>query len=617
MVSYVPISGPGVNNVRKHMTSRIDIEPDDIPILHTSEVHADNPGEIDGENILGESMSYSPAFSNFSSPVVKTDRNITDLNKDNPANDSLLKSEENEEDRNLDLSDKDMVQYVPSAIVDYYNESALSTKQRKKLSDDQFGLPRLRAYPLNDQKHVLQAIRMFHHCKDPEDRKTLSKNIFKKVKEFDMEVTVAKNNALYEYAPKQYLQESTSLMPTDGMAVDGLGVPRDKRTKEDIIREHLRVNSTFYNQVFYNNEFVSSIRAIKEFNFLDYFYPNFKSFNLYTRMKTVLGGMGMKKEVFDALGIRFIFEADYSVSLGNVDPGEVEGFDTIFGMNYNPLDNWYAADLSNDPDHALYCLRLYSILGYIINKPDFNIEDLGPYHLGILTDWNQKVIYHYDLMQDEKLYSKEYIKQCQYLHDLCWSPADNPMSEDIVASCVISMVQNMAVTEKLVTSMNENRSLFTKEDCKAYLIKELGYEDDLFLLPSTLEYPIINKDSVRLAMDIIRKIEPDQVDEYVTNLNRKYRELGCTFRISIDHPYAQYADKVIVDNMLRILAEAGATGFSDQGTSVSTTASVEAGPWYQSLNHFEGMASDFFPDRNLGPNTKKNKQDVSRHDSIM
>lgn len=618
MINYLPNVGADVNDLRKHLTTRIDIHPDDIPLLDDEDIVADHPGEIEDSNLLGETMSYSPAIGDFSSVTVKRDRDITNLNKENPSDESLLQDDMDNDEESLNLSAKDMVQFVPSAVVDYYNETALSAKQRNKIPDEDFGLPRLRAYPLNDRKHVLQAIRMFHHCKDPKDRKTLAGNIFKKVKEYDMDVTVGKNNDLYEYAPKQFLQESATIgMPTDGFAIEGLGVPRDKRSKDDIIKEHLRVNSALYNQVFYNPDYAKSVSALEEYNFLDYFYPNFKSFNLYTRLKTCLGGMGMNREVYSQLKLRYPLETDKSIPLGNVIPGKLDDFNVTVGMSYDPISNWYSADLSEDLDHILYCLRLYSILGYMTTEENFRLVDLGIYHVGILTDWIQKVQYHYDLLQDEREYSKEYIKQCQYLHDLCWSPIDDPMSIDVVASCAISFAKNMATTEHLVANMNESKELFNKENCKAYLIKELGFDDDMFLLPSTLEYPIINKDSIRLAMDNIRNVDTEQIKEYTKNLNRKYREFGCTFKISVDHPYAQYADKAIINNMIRILTEAGGTGYADQGTASSTSTTVEDGPWYQSLNYFSGLTDDFYPDRNLGPNDKKNNNDVTRHDSLM
>ena len=68
----------------------------------------------------------------------------------------------------------------------YFSESKISSKQRKKLNDSQFGIPSLRKYPLTDEKHVLQAVRFFN--KAPEEHKPeLARNIVKRAKELNMD----------------------------------------------------------------------------------------------------------------------------------------------------------------------------------------------------------------------------------------------------------------------------------------------------------------------------------------------------------------------------------------------------------------------------------------------
>ena len=68
----------------------------------------------------------------------------------------------------------------------YFSESKISSKQRKKLDDSQFGIPSLRKYPLTDEKHVLQAVRFFN--KAPEEYKPeLARNIVKRAKELNMD----------------------------------------------------------------------------------------------------------------------------------------------------------------------------------------------------------------------------------------------------------------------------------------------------------------------------------------------------------------------------------------------------------------------------------------------
>ena len=55
-------------------------------------------------------------------------------------------------------------------ITEIFEESELSTKDRNKLDDSEFGIPELRKYPLTDESHVLQAVRFFN--KAPDEYKT-------------------------------------------------------------------------------------------------------------------------------------------------------------------------------------------------------------------------------------------------------------------------------------------------------------------------------------------------------------------------------------------------------------------------------------------------------------
>ena len=89
---------------------------------------------------------------------------------------------------------------------DYIEEAALSSKERNDLPASEFGLPKQRRYPLNDEKHVLLAIRFFNHVEEQYE-KELARNIIKKVKAFDMadKVHVGKNNRFKPYWDKSGL----------------------------------------------------------------------------------------------------------------------------------------------------------------------------------------------------------------------------------------------------------------------------------------------------------------------------------------------------------------------------------------------------------------------------
>lgn len=88
------------------------------------------------------------------------------------------------------------------------NEKALTSKQRKNLDDDIFGVPELRKYPLNDKDHVLQAMRFFSKCED-KYKKELARNILKRAEELGMGVNHASEYyRLVKEAGENILNES-------------------------------------------------------------------------------------------------------------------------------------------------------------------------------------------------------------------------------------------------------------------------------------------------------------------------------------------------------------------------------------------------------------------------
>lgn len=101
---------------------------------------------------------------------------------------------------NYDTGDiKEFVQYEDDLVKAYINEAKLSSKERKELSDSEFGIPDTRSYPLNDEEHVRQAIRMFNHCPQEHEKK-LAKNIAKKIKQFNMtDIEVGEDNRFSKY----------------------------------------------------------------------------------------------------------------------------------------------------------------------------------------------------------------------------------------------------------------------------------------------------------------------------------------------------------------------------------------------------------------------------------
>jgi hypothetical protein len=62
----------------------------------------------------------------------------------------------------------------------------LSETSRKDLPDSEFGIPKLRKYPLDTEAHVLSAIKFFNYV-EPKYEKLLAKNIIRKIHEYKIE----------------------------------------------------------------------------------------------------------------------------------------------------------------------------------------------------------------------------------------------------------------------------------------------------------------------------------------------------------------------------------------------------------------------------------------------
>lgn len=644
-MSYIPMSTPDVASIRKNMLVRIDDETEDKSLLEpeqdththpaTSEPEIIDQPESDptGADIVQAALKengYNPAIATPSS-VSTAQHDITELDHDN---DQALLGDETPPADILDNADNipneipaEVMNIVESTIRyasdcgEYFTEAAMKAKVRNKLPDSEFGIPRLRKYPLNDEKHVRMAISMFSHCKDPKDKAELARRIFKKIDEMKIDIKIGKNSALYDYAPKA-LQEAVIfpiLNESDQQQVFGMETPIEKRTKEQIQKDHLNKNSTFYNSLFFGKDYAESIKAIQAYTFLDFFYPSFKTHSFYSRIKTALGGIATNKNFYQRLGLRYPLDTDTNHHLTwykNLSESDEEQLAIDIGSDCFDDAAWFHVNTAMDMDHVKYCLGLYSILGMIVMDPNFDMNKLSENHIGILTDWSQQVIYNWDMMQDETPMSQKYMYYAQRLHDLFWDCCDNPLDPDIAASNVIAFVKAIPAAKNLVSNMNEATELISKEDCVGYMVHELGMEDDMFLLPATMEYPIINAGSVRLAMDMIVQVDAKDRNEYAKNLNRKYKELGCDFAISIDHPYAKYADQNIIDHMNRVLME-GETTVSDQGTSTSDSP-MDTEPWYKRLDVNGNVPRNLLNNKELGPNDKKYPNpDYSRYSSVF
>lgn len=643
-MSYIPMSTPDVASIRKNMLVRIDDETEEKSLLTPEQDTHTHPATIKpeimdqpesdptGADIVQAALKengYNPAIATPSS-VGTAQHDITELDYDK---DPALLGDETPPTDILDGAD-DIPNEIPAEVMnivestvkyasdcgEYFTEAAMKAKVRNKLPDSEFGIPRLRKYPLNDEKHVRMAISMFSHCKDPKDKAELARRIFTKIKELKIDIKIGKNSALYDYAPKA-LQEAVifPILNESEQQVFGMETPIEKRTKEQIQKDHLNKNSTFYNSLFFGKDYAESIKAIQAYTFLDFFYPSFKTHNFYSRIKTALGGIATNKNFYQRLGLRYSLDTDTNHSLTwykNLSETDEEQLAIDIGSDCFDDAAWFHVNTAMDMDHVKYCLGLYSILGMMVMDQNFDMNKLSENHIGILTDWSQQVVYNWDMMQEETPMSQKYMYYAQRLHDLFWDCCDNPLDPDIAASNVIAFVKAIPAAKNLVSNMNEATELISKEDCIGYMVHELGMEDDMFLLPATMEYPIINPGSVRLAMDMIVQVDAKDRNEYAKNLNRKYKELGCDFAISVDHPYAKYADQNIIDHMNRILME-GKTTVSDQGTSTSDSP-MDTEPWYKRLDVNGNVPRNLLNNKEFGPNDKKYPNpDYSRYSSVF
>ena len=74
----------------------------------------------------------------------------------------------------------------------------LTPDQRRKLKDNQFGLPNQRKYPLHDKQHVILSARGFYKCPE-ENKPELAVNILKAAKKFGVNIG---SPEIHEYAKK-------------------------------------------------------------------------------------------------------------------------------------------------------------------------------------------------------------------------------------------------------------------------------------------------------------------------------------------------------------------------------------------------------------------------------
>ena len=611
----LPIRTSSVASIQRNTISRMThlmpvTEPDDRSILSNRIEPTDEPGDVQEtdllnpdpvgvrtDTVMSEGTNYDPSRSYNKISPASADTNdigasVSEL--DIEASRQKILEDQPEESIEQEPILADDPELVPSDIVDYYDECV--KVQNPKFH--RYGLPHLRQYPLNCTQNVLYALNHYRQCIDPKDRVMLVENAIKAAQEFHISET---NVALQQ-------------------AKEGIGI-KPIKSNADAQKCHVHYNTQFYNHVFYNKDYAKAITNMNEFAFMEYFHPNLITHSFISRVSTSIGGLGIDKSVYQTMGIRYPFETDFTKPLGWCDMSDYD-FNQNIIYGYIPKTNWFRVDLSKNVTHVKYCLMMYSILGEILIDPDFTVDRLSPNHLGILTYWPQHVTYHYDRMKAVEEYTTEWYQEIQYLHDLCWNFLDDPYNIDDRAKCISAFATIIAAGNNDSDSiLMTNGELITKADVNSYMQHELQ-GNVIYLLPDTMEYPIINKASVRLAMDCIRQVEqehPNELKTYCNNLNQAYRKLGCTFSLSVDHPYAQYADSHIIKNMVNLLVEGNtAVDDSDGASDMGGPSNQTDQPWYKRMDYTGTLYRDGSENKEMGPNEKPmQKPDWTQHLSIL
>lgn len=503
---------------------------------------------------------YSSDYSDYSSSSVDDDP-LEGSDPSNPQNDSLLQVKTDMPKLTIlkDTSPDDPSK-VDDVVVTIKPYDLINLYN--ETSDIQYGIPRLHHYPLDSRKNCIRAINGIRSCNNSYDRQTLIDNLH----------IVNESMGYGLFIPDFQI-----------MVNEAHDIPWSKLSKSARQEEKLNMAKEYLNNRYYFP--IKCEDILEQYPFMEDFYPNLGRIEFPIRVKYMCGG---------------IFVDDI----------------------YDPSRNWFEVNLKNDTGHIEYCNKLYKIINHLLDGVQVTETDY-PY----LMDWRQRVCYHYDRLKNEVVGSTAYLKEAQYLFDLCWSILDDPYIEGNIENarrwlyCIITQHGdvNISMNERVTDVDSE---LYHNDPIEEYLVDNLPMSGEDYLFPSTMEFPIVNQNSVKLAMDIIDSIPKDQREEYARNLNRKYDEFHCRFEISADHPFAPYAKGRIRANMILplllydVALRESATVVDDQGTS-------DAGPtepWIRRVDQRGGADSDheFYPDTELGPNVGKDDQDdFTRHYSIL
>lgn len=118
-------------------------------------------------------------------------------------------------------------------IKESYNEDIIEEMKRSELNDSDFGIPEERKYPLNDEKHVISAIKFFNYVNKKYEEE-LAKNIISKMKKYNISGSrVGKKNRLRKYLPSNMVEESITINNNLESLMEMVSVNMDNILNED------------------------------------------------------------------------------------------------------------------------------------------------------------------------------------------------------------------------------------------------------------------------------------------------------------------------------------------------------------------------------------------------
>jgi len=118
--------------------------------------------------------------------------------------------------------EKDVSYYIDKKHIEEVEESSIIQEQielqscletkRSDLKDEDFGIPSLRKYPLDTEKHVRSAIKFFNYV-DSEHEEELAENIISAIKKFGIDdIKYSERNRFFQYY-KDFIKESIDGIP--------------------------------------------------------------------------------------------------------------------------------------------------------------------------------------------------------------------------------------------------------------------------------------------------------------------------------------------------------------------------------------------------------------------